>query len=804
MQKDLPAPGSFAAKRAGYWQLENWLIVLLMAGIGAFYFWTVAPEGPRSLVGKESASYYNLLARGFLKGQLALDTPADPELARLANPYDPAQRAGRGMHDASYYKGRYYIYFGVTPVLVLFLPFKVLTGWWVSEALAVLLFSLAGFLVSVALLRSIAREHFQDAGAGLRLACVLVLGLATMVPPLLRRPAMWEVPISCGYLFFMLTLYCLWRAMKRDGERKWLVLASLAMGLGIGARPVYLLGSVMLLAPLIRAALTGGRGIWRTGNWWRLALCALGPIMAVGLGLALYNYLRFENPLEFGQTYQLAGEDITKLKLFSLSYFFYSLRIYLFSTPGLSPYFPFLTVISAPPGPPGQMGVEDPYGLVPGMPWVLLSLASLWLVLRSRQAIGWWCAAVWAGVLATMGIVFCFGGATGRYQVDFTPGVVLLGAVGLLALSAGPKGPAGRTLLVGTGWLLALWSAGFNVLASMQHNRLLQLEHPPVYARVAHAFNHLSWWYDRLSGTKYGPVELRVVFPRNAVGRMEPLVVTGREFLADYLYVNYVGESQVRFGFEHTSRGGGTGPVVQFDPEVEHVVLVQMGSLYPPTAHPVWDGVAEETARSRQGTVQVLFDGQMVFSLNAACYDSAGRLPSIGTSRPHRPGFPQDFSGRVLAWRRVAPLPVVPPPTREYGALHLTLQLPAFSGRTSDPLLCTGETGKGDLIYLVRLDERHVSIGHDRWAYGGGHSKPIEIDPGKWLEVVISCPPLQPPGAPELLRVEVGGDVVLEETGPFYPSRPDQIVIGANPIGSSMGSVKFPGAVVAARRMQVK
>ena len=35
-------------------------------------------------------------------------------------------------------------------------------------------------------------------------------------------------------------------------------------------------------------------------------LAATGPITCIGLGLMLYNTLRFDNPLEFGMHYQLS------------------------------------------------------------------------------------------------------------------------------------------------------------------------------------------------------------------------------------------------------------------------------------------------------------------------------------------------------------------------------------------------------------------------------------------------------------------------------------------------------------------
>lgn len=849
----------------------RWLGRLLLMGligvIAAFYFWTVAPEKPRQLISSEGANYYNLLSRGFLKGELSLDVPDNPILATLANPYDPGQRAGHGMHDASYFKGKFYLYFGITPALVLFVPFKLLTGWFVNENLAVLIFAIGGFLSSYGLFHSIAKAQFPGAGLSLRLAGCVALGLATMVPALLRRPGIWEVPIACGYFCFILTLYCVWRAMNRSEERRWLLGASLMMGLAVGARPVYLFGSVVLLAPLARIAHDQGWGYWKRssraiwvgcvsgpgrirvlgfvlvfflylvagslglgaamearpwllwgavlvlvpllwiasgrgrgagqpGDWRGLIMCAMGPVMAVGLGLALYNFLRFNSALEFGQTYQMAGEDITKLKLFGLGYVRYNLWIYLFSVPGLTPYFPFLTVITVPLAPMGQFGIENPYGLLPGMPWVVFALVGLGLAWRRCRAVDWWCGAAWAGVVATAVIVCCFGGATGRYQVDFTPGLVLLGAVSVLAVSAWLTHRLWRALFFVVVWGLALWSAGFNVLVSLQHNRLLLQEHRAVYASLAHTANHISWWYDRLTDMHYGPVDLRVAFPTNANGQVEPLVATGREFLSDYVYVHYVADGLVRFGFEHTNYGGGVGRTMKIAPGAEHVVRVQMGSLYPPEDHPANDGRSDAELQQRLKKVLVSLDGRVALTLDLECYDATDRTPSIGTSGPHRPAFKRDFSGRIVNWSRVDRQ------KEADGPLRLTLQLAKFTGPINEPLLCSGETGKGDLIFLVRVDERHIMVGHDRWGYGGSRSEPIAIDPEAWLDIEISCPPLLPSGAPSNLVVKVGDVTVLDVAEPFHPSRPDQVFVGANPIGSSMSQPEFKGVIVGSARFK--
>src|ERR1041385_1227713 len=70
-------------------------------------------------------AYYNLLVRGFRAGQLSLQEEVPPGLAQLADPYDPTANAvywafPHRMLDLSYYKGRLYLYFGITPALVLF------------------------------------------------------------------------------------------------------------------------------------------------------------------------------------------------------------------------------------------------------------------------------------------------------------------------------------------------------------------------------------------------------------------------------------------------------------------------------------------------------------------------------------------------------------------------------------------------------------------------------------------------------------------------------------------------------------
>ncbi len=65
---------------------------------------------------------------------------------------------GHPLMDLSYYHGKLYLYFGVTPALVLFWPYAALTGHYLWHKEAVVVFCATGFLASVGLLCAVWRR----------------------------------------------------------------------------------------------------------------------------------------------------------------------------------------------------------------------------------------------------------------------------------------------------------------------------------------------------------------------------------------------------------------------------------------------------------------------------------------------------------------------------------------------------------------------------------------------------------------------------------------------------------------------
>jgi tetratricopeptide (TPR) repeat protein len=449
-------------------------VCALVIGVYAY----VVQPGLGELGSSNAANaYYNLLVQGFRAGQLSVKGEAPSRLSQLDNPYDLSTYVrGYGLLDLSYYKGRLYLYFGVTPALILFWPFAAVTGHYVFHRQAVVIFCAIGFLASASLLRALWRRYFSEVSVGVVVACAVALGLATGVPVLLSQSDVCEVPVSCGYMLTMLALAAIWKALHESRNRLgWLAAASLAYGLAVGARPSVLFGAIILLVPVVQAR-REGRQVCAP------LLAAIGPILLVGLGLMLYNARRFGNPFEFGLHYQLHNERQIAGQFFSLHYLWFNFRIYFLEPVRWRARSPFVLGIVMPPVPPDHKYPEHPFGVLTNIPLVWLALA-VPLAWRNRSgqeasALRWFVTAVvlLAGICAlTVGLFYC---ACARYEVDFLPALVLLAVVGILGLerALAPTSESGRAdrpvrrraLRLGWGLLLGL-SVAFNLLAGVEY-----------------------------------------------------------------------------------------------------------------------------------------------------------------------------------------------------------------------------------------------------------------------------------------------------------------------------------------------
>ena len=273
----------------------------------------------------------------------------------------------------------------------------------------------------------------------------------------------------------MLALLALWEACHRSERRgRWLAAASLAYGLAIGARPNLLFGAVILLVPVAQA--------WRERRRvWVPLLAATGPITFIGLGLLLYNFLRFDHPGEFGTRYLLDGVGapphaqlsfLDRVQYFGFDCLGFNSWVYFLAPARWGAHFPFVHNIQLPRLPARFVpDPEHPFGVLSNIPLVWLAVAAP-LAWRGRPAD---VRRLLCGFLAAVALLFatsallliCFPAASVRYEMEFCPALVLLAVVGILGLE---RALADRPAWQGaTRWawgLLLAFSLAFNLLAS--------------------------------------------------------------------------------------------------------------------------------------------------------------------------------------------------------------------------------------------------------------------------------------------------------------------------------------------------
>jgi tetratricopeptide (TPR) repeat protein len=507
------------------------LLIICALVIGIYVY--IVQSGARvSGEPRTTDDHYNLLVQGLRVGQLSLKKEAPVGLVRLPDPYNPTANARfrvlpDNLHDLSYYKGKLYLYYGITPALILFWPFVALTGHYLSERFAVIVFCAAGFLASVGLLRALWRRYFSEVSAWVVAASTLALGLATAVPVMLPRSAHNEVAVSCGYMLTMLALAAIWRGLHEPERRcRWLTVASLAYGLAVGARPSLLFGAVILLVPVAQT--------WRERKCvWPLFTAAIVPIALIGLGLMLYNELRFRNPFEFGLHYALdAGRAVTQ-QHFRLQYLWYNLRVYFLEPPRWGTHFPFVREMIMLPKPAGYQIAEVRFAILGGIPLVCLALAAP-LAWRSQPAeartvLRAFVIAVtllFGACLAPLGFYYY---SAVRYEVDFLPALVLLGVVGILGLE---RALANRMVArrVMRCWVLLLaFSVAFNLLWSvayyaLEYNGLANARFVAGRFQEAIELHQRALWLDPYLSEVHndlGIVLMQMGKPGEAVGRYE-------------------------------------------------------------------------------------------------------------------------------------------------------------------------------------------------------------------------------------------------------------------------------------------
>jgi hypothetical protein len=485
---------SLAAGSPWRWKL---LVGLGFACVVGFYSWTAATSGFPFRPAKRVWGYYNLQARAFQAGQLSLQIPPSAALLALADPYDPRQNEGLRLHDAALYKGRYYLYYGPAPALLLFAPFRMVTRLDLPEPLALAILCSVGLLFSFLLLRALCVAYLPDTPPWLLGACLPALAFGSITPFLLRRPQHYEVAIAAGYAFAFAGLYCFASAMTAPSvSKRRLALGSLLLGLAGGSRVPQLAALVVPCALTLYLAFRLEHAPLRHRLLTGAALWA--PVGACVFLLGLYNNLRFDAWTDFGLRYTLQGLiSAREYKFFDAERLPASLYYYLFVPPRFIRVFPF--VVLQPDWyvrPPAGYVLERVAGILPMVPllWILVISPAFPSALWRRRRTLFGAAGLLLAVGCALILLFSFSAGTMRYEVDFATYLLvpalLFWCAGLNALRGKPWAYRGAvTLFV----LLLVATVSLNAAISVTgYYNNLETASPESYRALQRFFHPLE------------------------------------------------------------------------------------------------------------------------------------------------------------------------------------------------------------------------------------------------------------------------------------------------------------------------
>ncbi len=254
---------------------------------------------------------YELMAEALLDGKIYIDYGDTEGLEALENPYDPDERKESGVAyhwDHAYYNGHYYMYFGIVPVLLVFLPYRMITGTPLTTFHATQLFCAIAIIGIFALFYKLAKLFFGKMSWTVYLSFSAAFSVMS-VWYASAEPALYCTAISSAIALEVWSIYFfIWAVWGEKRENIQILLAAIGALLGalvFGCRPTVALANILVL-PMLAVFIRQRKFTLKLLG--KLTLAAL-PYVAVGAALMLYNYVRFENPFEFGQRYQLTVAD---------------------------------------------------------------------------------------------------------------------------------------------------------------------------------------------------------------------------------------------------------------------------------------------------------------------------------------------------------------------------------------------------------------------------------------------------------------------------------------------------------------
>ena len=292
----------------------------------------------------------------FRAGQVSLlDTPSE-ELLAMENPYDWSARQALGVSykwDHLLFDGKYYSYYGIAPVLILFLPYNLITGYYFPTPEAVLIFGAVGILFLTLAILEFAEMFGKRVSNRVIIATIVIAQLSSGIWYCFCSPLFYEIAQASGFMFTTAGFYFLFksRVIGEGGIKyRYIVLATFCLAMAVLCRPTLALYCVISLIFLAwgffkhrkaTSELYPSDKKTMKNATVKYLIASFACYVVIGGIQMIYNYARFGSFFDFGIQYSLTINDFTRSQ-YHTDFVMIGLYNYLVTFPSVQPDFPYI------------------------------------------------------------------------------------------------------------------------------------------------------------------------------------------------------------------------------------------------------------------------------------------------------------------------------------------------------------------------------------------------------------------------------------------------------------------------------
>lgn len=276
-----------------------------------------------------------------MNGQIHLMENPSKELLEMENPYDNIKRNNDNidfLFDTAYYKGKYYNYFGIAPILTSILPFRIITGKYTHTYIFNLLYITISIFALYALYKKLINKYIKNISLFNFYLGFYTIIFASNIFTLLRG-LKYDIVTTSGIAFLLLSIN-LAISIKNNNKYKYLKLISLGIStsLIVLSKPNFIIYYILILFFIIISI--KNKNLKEKTKSISLILI---PLSLFALFQMYLNYIRFDNIFEFGAKYQLTDFNMNSCMSITFGKIYAGLVEYLFKTPSINPLkFPFI------------------------------------------------------------------------------------------------------------------------------------------------------------------------------------------------------------------------------------------------------------------------------------------------------------------------------------------------------------------------------------------------------------------------------------------------------------------------------